>query len=222
MLFYIHIPKTGGTALKHLEHQTRKLPFQVAKRHFITLDSLKNLYDKQALIVLRDPVDRFCSGFWERKTMPLRRDMYETHYKKILPSHGYADYSAHEVEILEKLNTPNDLVDWMRENNRDPSGTLGELTAPLTQWLGTFNEYIKNEHMVEVALDIENLTAWVKATTGLDLHDDAFRRRGREQFDFEQSYELSEENLEYFKNSREEDYRLIEHIRKSRYFYRPL
>ena len=54
----------------------------------------------------------------------------------------------------------------------------------------------------------------------LELPQDPFRKRSRALFNMQQSYDISPENKQWFENEyRKDDYKLIEYIKKQKYYY---
>jgi len=54
----------------------------------------------------------------------------------------------------------------------------------------------------------------------VDMPDDPFLMRSRSQFDIEQSYNFSTDNINWFVNSfRKKDYELIDYIKQQPYYF---
>jgi hypothetical protein len=172
--------------------------------------------------VVRDPWERFCSGYWERATTPLRASKAVLARQKGYHVWGYPKYHPMEKEIFEKYLTPNDYITHIRENGETvfpPNIHLEDMINPLTKWLGRLPKYLTYEHRVMMAVDIEALGLVIQELTGHELPRDPFRARRRDLFNIQQSYEISQENLQWFRDVyRRDDYELIEHIRQQPYY----
>ena len=94
----------------------------------------------------------------------------------------------------------------------------------LTYWLGTLDEYKAAEKSVSLAVSLESLSAALFAKFKIDLgYQDPVVRRSKEQFGFEQSYDISESNKDWFTNNfRPEDYKLVDYIKNQPYYYTPV
>ena len=210
----LHIPKTGGTAIKYAIEGMPDAPVSIIDAgHNFHLNHLSG----PCMIILRDPLERFCSAFWERKTMLLRKAEADRNSYR---SFGYALYSPGEKRVLDVCNEPNDFVRYLRTGNSlGHHDILAELTASITRWIGNMENYLVNEGKIAVACDIENLTAVMQKRFGITLPTDPFRKRSRQLFDIEQSYELDADNLKWFKTVyRKLDYDINAYIR-SRHYY---
>lgn len=213
---YIHIPKTGGTAIKFaLEGVTPKIPISMPNAgHNQHLNKMKN----NVCFVIRDPWERFCSGFWERVTVDQRKNISATRKEK---NFGYLPLSSLEKNILNDCETPNDFVNYIRHGGTVQGVRPGifELTGPITHWLGNLLQYQQQEHKVTLVFDIKSLNYVMETVYGLEMPTDPFKQRSRKLFDQEQSYEIAAENLDWFKNIyRKEEYDLLEYIKKQQYY----
>lgn len=77
-LHFIHIGKTGGTAIKEALKYHKTAPYYIAPKYVILLHKhefrLKDIPPgEKAFFFLRDPVDRFISAFSDRKRMGMPR-----------------------------------------------------------------------------------------------------------------------------------------------------
>lgn len=215
MITFLHIPKTGCTSIKYamnggsneqlgvfpyLGHDTHlsKLPYNVA-------------------FVLRDPWQRFCSGFWERKTTFHRKEISKTRNDL---SFGYAQYSKAEKHILDQMPTPEHFFLWAMANADGYTSVkiLHEITDSISRWLGNINRFKQLESKITLCFDISNLTKVITDKFGLSMPEDPFLKRSRELFNFEQSYQISDQNLQLFTQWRQADYQLLEYIRQQPYY----
>lgn len=145
---FIHVSKTGGTALRHAIRAARLTaggqlisPWGEVWGHDHRFRLRDVGADDMAVIPLRDPVTRFVSSFYSR----LRRGA---------PRH-FVDWTAGEGQSFEWFPTPQALADALAE----PSGELreraefamnkiGHVQWPMTYWTGT-SKYVR-EHMENV------------------------------------------------------------------------
>jgi len=213
MDYYIHIPKSGGTSIKYAKESNPNMPVHIQTAgHNQTIHS----FNQNVCFIVRDPWERFCSGFWERKTMPQRRNISKTN---TFTSFGYADYNHLETNILNQCATPDDYVSLIRKTGFQNVGVLTELCASIQHWIGNPEEYKKQEHKVVKVFDIKNMDNIFKNHYNTELPQDAFRKRSRKLFDIEQSYECSPSNTVWFTEEfRKADYKLIEYITQQNYY----
>ncbi len=217
---YLHIPKTAGTAIKNLKIDYPKLPLHPARGHSYNI----NNFPKVAFGV-RDPWERFCSGYWERVTQPERKLLNSKAPVEYRRS-GYRDLASWEISLFDSCPTPNDLItvfkkyDTLYENIILSKSPLTDLMKPYTFWIGDLEYYKTVEHKVVYAFNVSNLTNIFETLFNVALPKDPFLKRSRDQFDIEQSYFISDENLEWFKEKfRKDDYVLLDYI-KTRPYYR--
>lgn len=220
---FLHIPKTAGTALKNLIKDNSECGIIVHESHAVTLHQS----GPNTAFVIRDPVERFCSGFWGRKNYELRKQLSEAAENK--PYYiGGISHTDFELEIFEKASTPNGLINLLRTDDdfrkKFDSSTcpLNLVTKSLTFWLSGPAKYKVLESNVVLVVDIKDLSELLKKYFNLDISvQDAFKSRSKDQFDFEQSYDLSYINREWFKNHyRPADYELLDYIKSRKYFMR--
>jgi|TARA_R110002153_G_scaffold7259_1_gene32625 FkbM family methyltransferase len=220
---FLHVPKTGGTALKNAQKIAKKektisTPYLISNSHEFVLSSYKD----NVGVIIRDPWKRFCSGFWERKTNDLRQALNskaDPQFKENIKK-TYLDLTEKETEILSQCNTPNDLITYIKQNpdvlqlctKQNQGFPLGVVLAPLTDWLGTVVDYKEHEHKVGLACSTGQLTSTMKTHFNMDMPTDPFLARTRTQFDVKQSYDCTPENLKFFKNMRAQDYELMNYI----------
>ncbi len=93
---FLHIGKTGGSAIKSVLKKNLKTPKYIIKRHGHST-SLKDIHEGEYVIFfLRDPISRFVSGFYSRQ-------------RKGQPRY-FSEWSPLEKEVFDKFNTPNQLA----------------------------------------------------------------------------------------------------------------
>lgn len=218
----LHITKTGGTALKWLEHQGVELPFEIAEMHHFTLSKMKS-QGRHTAFIIRDPLERFCSGFWEAKTQPERERIAlgkksETRGFWL----GYARWNEIERELLEEYHTPNALLTHWRkfgDYNQIRKGVLYWTTVSLTFWLGKIPQYQHNEDFVDLVIESRDLDSVMLDQYGIKMPTDPFYRRDRSLFEIPRDDAISEENLVWFREEwRRHDYELIDYIRSRPYY----
>lgn len=93
---FLHIGKTGGSAIKAVLNDFLELPKYQIKLHGHGI-SLRDIPKNESVIFfLRDPVSRFVSGFYSRQ-------------RKGQPRY-YSEWSPEEKEVFEKYSTPNEVA----------------------------------------------------------------------------------------------------------------
>lgn len=226
MLLYLHIPKTGGTAIRNalrelVYKQGLKPPFDIIASHDATVYNLNHTL----LFSIRDPLERFCSGYWERFTNPLRFELNKS-ADILYQGGGYSPLTVVETELFKNYKTPNELITSIREKTFDnkkfnfQKTELNMMLAPLTAWLGQPNIYKANEHKIKGVFNIKHLSDLMYDIYGLTLSSDPFIRRSRDQYDFVQDYAVDQENTEWFKSVfRRTDYQLVEYIKTRHYYF---
>jgi hypothetical protein len=219
---YLHIPKTGGTAMKYAQKEHNSADKSQPKFNLPSGGHSQRLHNmKNACFIIRHPWERFCSGFWERITMPERRELSKTEYKDI-EGFGYKDYTPLEKEIFSKCKTPDEYLTYVREGGKTEGAQPGlfELTASMTTWLGNLQNFQKAEHNIRLVFHINNLDQVMKEIYDVQLPQDPFRKRSRQLFSRPQTYSISPANRVWFeKEFRRQDYELIAYIKTRPYYY---
>lgn len=219
----LHIPKTAGTALKNYVKDNSDCGLFVHRNHSVTLAQS----GPGTMFIVRDPVERFCSGFWGRKNYELRKDLGQLDENK--PYYvGGISHTDFEKTIFDQAPTPNDFITSLRTNDEfrkkfdSDSCPLNLVTKSLTFWLGGPAKYKVLESNVVLVVELKDLTSALKKYFNINIEDQsAFKSRSKSQFEFEQSYEISFANREWFKNYyRPADYELLDYIKSRKYFAR--
>jgi len=106
IVHFFHIGKTGGTSVKYALRNNRK-PYLTGKYLIFTHPHYVSLKDtlpgEKIFFFIRDPVDRFVSGFYSRK-------------RKGRPRYNF-DWSSEEREAFDTFNTPNHLAISLTSND---------------------------------------------------------------------------------------------------------
>lgn len=215
---YLHIPKTGGTALKNaLVHQRKAV--RVTATHHTTLQQ-----HNKVIFSVRDPLERWCSAYWERCTNPARR-LLNSQAPAQYQRSGYQDLSPTERRLFEQYKTPDALL---TEISRNPgwwqqqlkhSKPFRTLFAPLAYYLGDMQTFKRSEHRISYAVDQNSFTDFCDQVLHIQMPTDPFLARSRAQFDIPQSYEISEQNVKFFRKLYSADYALTEYIKTQPYYW---
>jgi hypothetical protein len=164
IVHFLHIGKTGGTAIKSamLENNGVVLKKYLIKnkclfalhKHNFHLDSVKD--GEYAFFVIRDPIERFVSGFYSRM-------------RKGLP-HKYNRWRPEEEQAFNFFSTPNQLAEAL--SNSDPkireeaiSAMKNILHVRNSVWEWFLNEefFLKNKHKFVFILKQKTLNHDFKA-----------------------------------------------------------
>ncbi len=169
---FLHIRKTGGTAIKHAlapvayrysivlhEHDTRLSDIPVGHKLFF---------------VLRDPIQRYVSGFNSR----LRKGQ----------PHNFMEWRPEEAKAFGVFQTPNSLAealtasdDTLRLQAEDAMRSIRHVAATYKEWFDNYAEIDQRKDDVlligiqeELGLDFERLKRLLKLPPVLQLPSDAF------------------------------------------------
>lgn len=220
---YLHIPKTGGTALKYVIDEHNRVDKPQPRIHMPSAGHNQKLSRmSNACFIIRHPWERFCSGFWERVTMPQRQELSRTKYSDV-KGFGYKAYNGLEEEILRKCKTPDEFLTYIREGGETQDNTPGlfELTGSMCFWLGNIDQFKENEHRVISAFHINNMNKAMKSIYDIEMPTDPFKKRSRDLFDMKQTYNISGANRVWFEREyRRQDYELIAYIKTRPFFKR--
>lgn len=230
-MIYLHIPKTAGTALKSLNRDGYNF-FDVCSSHQDILTTKHNV-----IFGVRDPIERFCSGFWEAKTLHIRKQLSEKNENSPYRIGSYKllnNMPQWYVDVQNNCNDPNEYILHLRNNSitrnklfefnttstyntHTPLGIVGQ---SLVWWLGELENYKKNEHRVNRAVNTKSLSKYMKDKYNIDMPTEPFKARSRKQFDIPQSYNISADNKKWFTEEfRAKDYELIDYIKNQKYYY---
>lgn len=221
-LAFLHIPKTGGTALKNalIGHDAG---ITVFRNHSRTLMNCV----QPVCFVLRDPLERFCSGYWERWHNDSREAQAREPANRPYVREGYSQLTDFEQQLYSEASTPDELITLFRTkpdviSQLAQSGSpLEMLTRSLTFWLGSLPQYCERESQVHTVIDMNCLTEAVRTLWDVDLsaQTDFASRRGTA-FGTNIDNTISDSNCVWFKTEfRAQDYDLVNHIKSKPYFY---
>lgn len=128
-LHFLHIGKTGGSALKYVLQDfvdTRHYSLQL-HRHGV---SLKDVPQGQGVIFfLRDPISRFISGFYSRQ-------------RKGQPRY-YSEWNPYEKKVFEHFSTPNDIA-LALANRQAPDHALAIMAMRTVQHFVPYRKWYVN------------------------------------------------------------------------------
>ena len=221
-LTFLHIPKTGGTALKNALLDNPAC-IDIFRSHDRTLANV----NQPVCFVLRDPLERFCSGFWERKHTALRHAQTADPANQRYARGGYTEWTELETEIFSRASTPNEFISMLRTDTelerrlRSSNCALDQTTRSLTYWLGALPRYQSLEHRVHAVIDMKCLSQGLSELFGVELEGQApFVRRSQTAFGVPVDNTVSDHNTEWFLNQyRKDDYELVAYIKTRPYFY---
>ena len=126
---FLHIYKTGGTALRHaLSRAESSRGYALfTHKHSVGIDSIPTGH--KIVFVVRDPIERFISGFYERQRQGLPR--YHT------------PWSPAETMTFQNFDTPNAIGEALAGTpdqqalGKAAMAALYRINQPLTDWLGS-------------------------------------------------------------------------------------
>ena len=102
-IHFLHIGKTGGSALKYVLGNFLNTQEYILELHHHNV-SLKHIPEGEKVIFfLRDPISRFISGFYSRK-------------RKGQPRY-YSEWNQIETEVFNTFSTPNELALALHNGN---------------------------------------------------------------------------------------------------------
>jgi hypothetical protein len=128
IVHFLHIGKTGGTAIKYVLKRYPSTPeYEIFIHNHKT--SLSDIHQSHGVIFfLRDPARRFVSAFYSRKREGKPR--------------LYNPWSEGERRAFERFETPRDLAEALddsdpdtRESAIDAMAEIGHIKNPYSQWL---------------------------------------------------------------------------------------
>jgi len=96
IIHFIHIGKTGGTAVKHALRQHTRGERYLMQLHFHDVELRDIPMGEKVIFFVRDPIKRFVSAFYDRQ-------------RKGLPRH-YAPWSREEESAFREFGSANDLA----------------------------------------------------------------------------------------------------------------
>jgi hypothetical protein len=172
VIHFLHIGKTGGTAIRHALRRHRTTP----RYGLILHDHGTRLMDVPAgdriVIFLRDPVSRFVSGFHSGQRQGRPR--------------FFVPWTADEAAAFERFATPNELALALssddpvrRAHAEEAMHSIRHVKFPLTDWLGS-EDYVRSRlpdmffigFQETLAADFERLKARLGLAGDVRLPDD--------------------------------------------------
>ncbi len=142
IIHFIHIGKTGGTAIKNALKNEKK-PFVnqkyiiISHPHFIGLEHV--LRNEKAFFFVRNPVDRFVSGFYSRK-------------RKGMP-HIYNEWRKEEAIAFEKFDTPNQLALGLASSNKTLRNQAQRGMKSIGHLKTSYWDWFQNTRLIDKKID---------------------------------------------------------------------
>ena len=202
----LHIGKTGGSALKNALKETG---IQLHP-HETTLKSIPK--GDKVIFSVRDPVDRFVSGFYSRKRQGAPR--------------GHVPWTPEEAEAFGTFETPNALAHALRTKQPEAIEAMQSISHVNSSYWDWFEheEYLQNrmddilfvlqqEHLDK---DFEVLKRIIDRPTLLLPTDDAGSHRSPEAEDRHLDPECYDTLQEWYKTDYEVLHLLQEHMERTR------
>jgi hypothetical protein len=206
---FLHIGKTGGTAIKHAinTHLSTQKYAILLHGHETKLSDIPK--GEKVFFILRDPVNRFISGFYSRQRQGQPRYFYP--------------WSESEKIAFERFKRPNDLAsaifsedEMTRRNAENAMSAIQHVKDSYWSWFDN-EEYLRERlqdiifvgHQENLSQSFENL----KTTLGLPMHiklpsDDKIAHKNPENLD----KSLDETAIKNLKSWYQDDYRILEII----------
>lgn len=219
---FIHIPKTAGSSLRITLKRTGFKGINYHP-HRVKLNQVNNV-----MFVIRDPFERFCGAYYERKNTEAYNKAFKERRKDFKDLDRKMIYggpqSKQDKGLYKDTETPNDLMTKIRNSNGRlnwvldyprAKGPTAQVFGSYKSWLGDLRQYQANESRVKHAIDISVFTSFLQDEFDLTLTSDKVLTRNLTD---NKDYNLSEENREWYRNLRRVDFNLYEHIKAQPYY----
>jgi hypothetical protein len=140
VIHFLHIGKTGGTTLTKMldTHKFRKFKIKIHSHDFKFTDVTG---DELIIFFLRNPIDRFVSGFYSRKRMG--KPVYNVPWNK------------DEIKAFEAFETPNELAemlcsdeDSLKKKAEDAMKGIRHVNTHFKDWLIDEEYLIKHKNQI--------------------------------------------------------------------------
>ncbi|MFO8055166.1 MAG: sulfotransferase family 2 domain-containing protein [Bacteroidales bacterium] len=142
IVHFLHIGKTGGTAIKNALKNQKK-PFINDKYiifshpHFIGLHHV--MKGERVFFFIRNPIDRFVSGFYSRK-------------RKGMPN-IYNEWNAEEAKAFNKFSTPNELAESLTSKNKKNRNIAYDALYNIGHLRTSYWDWFKNKALLQKHFD---------------------------------------------------------------------